>query len=57
MFQAWQSVLVTNESSNFHGQAGYVIRTELDGDKAIVFVHMDSDGEVHSFGADELKLL
>ena len=55
--QAWQSVQVANESSNFHGQAGFVIRTEMDGDKAIVFVHMDVDGEVHSFGADELKVL
>lgn len=55
--QAWQQVKVTNESSSFNGQAGYVIRTELEGDKAIVFVHLDVDGEVHSFGADELQVL
>ena len=55
--QAWQSVQVTNENSEFHSQAGYVIRTEQNGDKAIVFVRMDVDGQVHSYGADELKLL
>ena len=57
MFQAWQSVKVTTEGSEFTGQAGYVIRTEQEGEKAIVFVRLDSDSAVHTFGTDELALL
>lgn len=55
--QAWQTVQVANENSEFTGQAGYVIRTEKSGDKELVFARLDVDGEIHSFGADELKLL
>lgn len=55
--QAWNSVLVNNPESQWHGQAGTVIRVEKKGDVSLVQVRMDADGSTEPFAEAELKLL
>ena len=55
--QAWQAVKVTDENSGFVGQAGYVTRVEREGDKSLVFVKLDTTGEIEPFDATELQIL
>jgi hypothetical protein len=56
MFQAWTQVKVTNAGSAFAGQAGYVIRNEAEGDKAVIAVKLDT-GTVENFDPSELVTL
>jgi hypothetical protein len=60
--QAWNSVKVVNNDSQYAGRAGYVVRAEKKGDAQIIEVHLDetSDGiksEVVAFDASELVML
>ena len=57
MFQAWNSVVVTNQESQWHTQAGTVIRTEKRGDIQLVHVRMDADGSTEPFDSSELQAL
>lgn len=55
--QAWQQVKVTNDQSGFFGWAGFVVRTEKDGDQERVFVRLDNDESTQAFEPAELQIL
>ena len=57
MFKPWDSVKVTNENSGFFGQAGNVVRVEVNAEKSIIHVEMDLDKSIETFADSELKYL
>lgn len=55
-YQVMQSVIVTNEKLDAHGQAGHVVEAVLDTDtKSKVSVKLDSDGEVYEFDQTDVR--
>lgn len=55
--QAWQQVQVSNAESAHQGKAGYVVRVETVDSKPIVRVKLDTEPDVLSFDASELRIL
>jgi hypothetical protein len=57
-FQTMQSVVVTNEELEHHGQAGYVVKPNDNGNpESKVDVKMDADNEVYEFAPSDLRAL
>lgn len=55
-YQVMQSVIVTNEELEQHGEAGHVVEAVLDTDTTSkVVVRLDADNEVYEFDQTDVR--